>query len=128
MNDELKKVTDTMLQAELNGDVAAMERLMTDDFVAVGPRGFVLDKKAYLQGHKTHDLQYEEMTQEEVIDHIYGDAAVVTKKQNNKATYQGHDASGEFRVTQFFVRQGGDWRLASTQLSPIMEPLVPMKG
>ena len=128
MNNELKHVTDTMLEAELKGDVATMERIMTDDFVAVGPRGFLIDKAAYLQGHKTHDLQYQEMKQDELIDHTYGDAAVVTKKQSNKATFQGHDASGEFRVTQFFVKQAGQWRLASTQLSPIMGPLVPMRG
>jgi ketosteroid isomerase-like protein len=127
MNIELKQVTETMLEAERKGDVATMERIMTDDFVAVGPRGFVLDKSAYLQGHKTHELQYQDMTQDELIEHTYGDAAIVTKKQNNKATFQGHDASGEFRVTQFFVKQGGDWRLASTHLSPIMGPLVPMQ-
>jgi ketosteroid isomerase-like protein len=127
MNTELKQVTDTMLDAERRGDVATMERIMTDDFVAVGPRGFVLNKSAYLQGHKTHELQYQEIKQDELTDHVYGDAAIITKKQSNKATFQGHDASGEFRVTQFFVKQGGDWRLASTQLSPIMGPIVPMQ-
>jgi ketosteroid isomerase-like protein len=128
MNDELTKVTEQLLQAELKGDVATMERMITDDFVAVGPRGFVLNKAAWLAGHKTHDLQYQDMKQDELTERTYGDAALVTKHQSNKATFQGHDASGEFRVTQFFVKQGGDWRLASTQLSPIMGPLVPMKG
>ena len=127
MNDELAKVTEQLLQAELKGDVATMERMMTDDFVAVGPRGFVLNKAAWLQGHKTHELQYQDMTQDELTERSYGDAALVTKKQSNKATFQGHDASGEFRVTQFFVKQGGEWRLASTQLSPIMGPIVPMQ-
>ena len=126
MSNELTKVTEQLLQAELTGDVATMERMMTDDFVAVGPRGFVLNKAAWLQGHRTHDLQYQDMKQDELVEHSYGDAALVTKKQSNKATFQGHDASGEFRVTQFFVRQAGDWRLASTQLSPIMGPIVPM--
>src|SRR6185503_19162519 len=122
MDSELIKVTKEVLQAELRSDVPAMERLLTDDFVGVGPRGFVLDKAGWLQGHKTHDLQYQDMTQDELNAHIYGDSAVITKHQSNRATFKGNDVSGEFRVMQVLVKQDGNWRLASAQLSPIMAP------
>jgi hypothetical protein len=42
--------------------------------------------------------------------------------QEQTTTYQGHDASGRFRVTQVLVRRPIGWVLASIHLSPIAPP------
>jgi hypothetical protein len=45
--------------AELNGNASAMKDLLADDFVGVGPLGFLLSKQAWLERFGTHGLHYD---------------------------------------------------------------------
>jgi hypothetical protein len=42
--------------AESRGDAEALEALLADDFLLVGPLGFVLDKQEYLGSRRSADL------------------------------------------------------------------------
>src|SRR5262249_7665304 len=108
--------------AELRADVATLDSLLDEDFTCVGPLGFVLNKDQYLAGRRSGDLKQESFTWQDVHVRVYGDAAIAIGSQVQKATYQGHDASGQFRVTQVFTRKGDSWVLASLHLSPISQP------
>jgi hypothetical protein len=39
---ELNKLAEDWTKAELDGDVSSLKEILPNDFVAVGPRGFVL--------------------------------------------------------------------------------------
>jgi hypothetical protein len=45
-------------EAALRGDVAGLGTLLGDDFVCVGPLGFVLDKQQYLGSRRSGDLKH----------------------------------------------------------------------
>ena len=105
--------------AERRGDVEALDSLLDADFMCVGPLGFVLNKDQYLAGRRSGDLKQEAFTWQDVRVRVYGEAALAIGVQVQKTTYQGHDASGQFRVTQVFTRKGDAWVLASLHLSPI---------
>ncbi len=45
--------------AELEGDTAATDELLTDDFRAVGPFGFVVEKPRWLDRYRNAELKYE---------------------------------------------------------------------
>ncbi|MBV9689206.1 MAG: nuclear transport factor 2 family protein [Ktedonobacteraceae bacterium] len=47
------------------------------------------------------------------------DAAVLTARQAQQATYRGNSIPGQFRITLVFVRQQSQWQLTSPQLSSI---------
>jgi ketosteroid isomerase-like protein len=109
-------------EAELRSDAETLASLFDADFVCVGPLGFVLNKDQYLAGRRSGDLKQEAFAWEDVRVRVYGDAAVAVGSQVQKTTYQGHDASGQFRGTQVFVRRGDGWAMVSLHLSPIGQP------
>ena len=109
--------------AELRAHVEALDGLLDADFVCVGPLGFVLNKEQYLGARRSGDLKQEAFGWQDVQVRVYGQAAAVAiGTEVQKTTYQGHDASGQFRATQVFARKGDGWVMVSLHLSPIGQP------
>src|ERR687885_2841993 len=111
--------------AERTGDVASLDPLLADDFILVGPLGFVLAKEQYLGSRRSGDLKHESLVWEDVSVRVYGEAAVAVGLQTQRSTYQGRDASGRFRVTQIALQQRGDWAIVGLHYSPIAQPRDP---
>ena len=119
---ELQQLGQDWAQAELKGDVNFLDRLLTPDFVGIGPRGFVLNKEQWLDRHRSGSFKYSLLAWQDTQAWLYGDSAVMVGIQNQEATYEGQSSNGKFRGSQFFVRQNGNWKLAAMQLSgPLME-------
>jgi ketosteroid isomerase-like protein len=108
--------------AERRADAARLDALLDPDFMCVGPLGFVLNKQQYLAGRRSGDLKQQAFEWQDVSVRIYGNTAIAIGTQVHTATYQGHDASGRFRGTHIYARQGDGWVLASLHLSPITLP------
>ena len=110
--------------AELGGDTASLKEILADDFVAVGPRGFVLSGMQWIARHDTGSLEYRSFGLDEAEVRTYGDAAIVVCRQTAAGVYEDengrYDIDERFRATLVFVRQKGHWRLAGLQLSPIL--------
>jgi uncharacterized protein (TIGR02246 family) len=104
-------------EAERHADAEALDALLTDDFSAVGPRGFVLDRKQWLDRYTSGALVHDDFAWEEVHVRVYGRAAVAVGLQTQQSTYDGRDADGRFRVTQTLVEVDGAWKLAAVHLS-----------
>lgn len=116
--EQLAAFTRGWTEAERRGDVEALDALLTDDFTAVGPRGFVLDKKQWLDRYASGALIHDAFTWDEVTVRQYGRAAVAVGVQGQQSIYDGRDADGCFRVTQMIVEEDGAWKLAAVHLSP----------
>jgi uncharacterized protein (TIGR02246 family) len=110
--------------AELGGDTASLKEILADDFVAVGPRGFVLSGMQWIARHDTGSLEYRSFGLDEAEVRTYGDAAIVVCRQTAAGVYEDengrYDIDERFRATLVFVRQEGNWRLAGLQLSTIL--------
>jgi uncharacterized protein (TIGR02246 family) len=119
---ELNKLAEDWAAAELGGDTASLRGILTGDFVAVGPRGFVLSGKQWIARHDTGSLEYRSFGLDEAEVRTYGDAAIVVCRQTAAGVYEDengrYDIDERFRATLVFVRQKGHWRLAGLQLSP----------
>jgi ketosteroid isomerase-like protein len=74
--------------AERSSDTSNLESLLTDDFLGVGPLGFVLPKGAWL-ARFAGGLAYETFELEEIQSRVHGDAAVITARQVGRGTHQG---------------------------------------
>ena len=104
--------------AEQRGDAAFLEGALTNDFVGVGPLGFLLNKQQWLERF-AGGLSYESFALDELKTRFYGDAAVATCHQKQAGKFQGNDVGGEFRTTLVLVEGDSRWLLAGWHASPI---------
>ena len=58
----------------------------------------------------------------------YGEAAVAVGIQDQRTSFQGHDASGRFRATLILVRQAGRRVIAGWQASGPIPDAPPSRG
>ena len=117
---EVMRLADAWATAELRGDTTFLESTLADDFIGIGPLGFMLTRQEWLARHTSGDLKYESFSLDEVKVRMYNDAAILTGRQVQNAAYRGNSIQGRFRTTLVFVQQ--QWRLASLQLSTIGQP------
>ena len=86
---EIARLADAWLTAELRGDTAFLERTLADDFIGIGPLGFMLSRQEGIARHRSGDLQYESFNMDEVKVRVYNDAAVLTGRQAQNADLRG---------------------------------------
>lgn len=109
--------------AEQQGDTTTLDELAVDDFTLVGPFGFLLTKKQWLDRYRDGDLVTSELRWEEVTVRDYGTAAVAVGVHAQRAAHRGRANDGRFRATHIAVRdEDGEWRLAGIHLSPLGLP------
>jgi ketosteroid isomerase-like protein len=119
---ELREVVEDWAAAEQRGDAASLEGALAEDFIGIGPRGFMLTKDQWLERHESGKLRYRSLGLDEVQVRLYGDAAVVTGRQSAEGKYEDFDLRDQFRATLVFVKQRERWMLAGLHLSPIAGP------
>jgi ketosteroid isomerase-like protein len=104
--------------AERDGDVAAIGSRLTDDFVGVGPLGYLLSKKEWLERHGPGGLAYDAFAVEEPQVRVYGeDTVLVVCHQTQHGSYRGNPVPGDMRASIVLVADGQDWRLAGIHMS-----------
>ncbi len=110
-------IVDQWATAERTGDVATTDALLTDDFLAIGPVGFVLPKAAWRQRMVDGSLVYDDLHLDEIATRIYSDCAVTTARWNAKGRAHGHPIPEATRVTLVWVRLDDAWKLATIHFS-----------
>ncbi|HVC81824.1 MAG TPA: nuclear transport factor 2 family protein [Chloroflexota bacterium] len=116
---EVARLADAWAAAELRGDTAFLDRTLEDDFIGVGPLGFMLTKREWLARHQSGDLKYDSLDLDEVKVRGYNEAAVLIGRQTQDVAYRGNSIKAQLRATLVLVHQQGHWRLASLHLSSI---------
>lgn len=123
---EVEKLAMDWATAELHGDAVFLGETLADDFIAIGPRGFMLTKEQWIERHATGKLTYKSMDLDEISIRAYGDAAVLTARQMSEAIYQDderrHELNDDFRITIIFATTGDGVSIVGLQISPIAGP------
>jgi uncharacterized protein (TIGR02246 family) len=109
--------------AEQGNDAEALDQLLADDFVGVGPLGFVLGRDQWL-ARFGNGLENRAFAVEDAQVRDYGTAAVVVGVLAQETSFQGNDNSGRFRLTLVAARLADRWLLANAHIG-MLQPAGP---
>jgi len=109
------KLTEEVLYAEVTGDVAAMDRLFTDDYVHTHSSGWVENKTEFLSLYKNGKRKYNAADISQVKVHFYGASAVVNGREHINELNGDH----QYLFLCVWVEQKGTWRLAAWVANPV---------
>ena len=121
LGQELMQLQRAEDDAENKKDVAALDRLLCDDFIFTAPTGAITDKKQLIEDIKGDESEAgQTISYDEVKAHDYGKTALVNYLLIVKG--QGKDGKeyvNRYRNTVVWVNQGGRWRMAAIHVSRI---------
>ena len=120
---DVLKTVQAWARAEAAMDDAAIGDLLDLQFMAVGPRGFVLNREEWMNRYASGDLKQQQFNVSNEQVRLFDDSAIVIAKQSQKTTYKDQDASGDFSITLMLVKEGSRWLLAGEHLSPAPPPM-----
>ena len=119
--EEIKKVDRERIQAQVNADSVALDRIYADDFVGIGPSGTLRTKKDVLSDFASGSLRFQSITTDDVLIRVYGNAAVETGLSTMKGQDAGKVVPEENRFTRVWIKQGGRWRLVANHYSNLVK-------
>jgi hypothetical protein len=86
MPELVQKLQEEFDQAELHDDRERLRELLDDQFVSIGPRGFLLDKEQWIDRHD--EFTYETLETSEMDVRVFDETAIVRDVQRNRSRYQ----------------------------------------
>ena len=102
-------------QAELHHDEKAIQALLADNFVRVDNRGRLFTKAQYIQAISDRTTASEEIVNEDILVHMYGDTAVAVSTYHVKGSRKGKTFRERGRFIDTWVRVGGNWQCVANQ-------------
>jgi ketosteroid isomerase-like protein len=114
-------------KAELEGDVAAMDKLLSDDYLGVNVNGELSTKRQQLDHMRTRSLVITKLNPSDVkIKLIGGQIAIVNSEVDVEGTLDGTSLHGRYRTTRVYQRlPSGTWKVTSFEATRIRRPGTP---
>jgi len=119
--EQIKTLTDQVVQALLKGDTSFFEKYYADDAMIIRS-GRLLTKAQDIENLKSGALKFEAYDVHEKKIHTYGDTSVASLEASAKGLSDGKPFSGDFRVTWVWVKQKGNWKLTLYQVTRVAPP------
>ena len=108
-NGALAAAEHAWVNAAIAGDADAIGRFMADEYVAQGPDGVLITKKAWMQKMREGKSTFQSVKFCNMAIRVNGDAAVVTADFAQIATRDGRDNSKKGSEMDFWVKRDGRW-------------------
>src|ERR1043165_9951521 len=115
--DVLKQLDQERIQAQINADAAALERLYAEDFIGIGPSGTVRTKAQVIADFTSGSLRFQSITTDDVRWRVYGDTAVETGRSTMIGQDRGKAVPRDNRFTRVWVKRQNLWQLVANHYS-----------
>lgn len=109
--------------ALISGDVPALQRILTEDFILIDVMsGSELTKAEFLAFMGSGQLKFESIAPADNRVRVYDNTAIITGRTQMGGRMGTAPFSASSRYTHVYVMQEGEWRLATAQGTPISTP------
>ncbi len=106
--------------AQLAGDVATMDKLLSDDYVGISMTGQVNTKAQQLSRIRSHAFVLTKIDLGEMKVKLVGQVAIVTVRASVEGTNEGVPMNGIFRYTRIYQHLvGGGWKITNFEATRI---------
>src|SRR5260221_11121480 len=95
---EVTQLADTWATAELQGDTTFLEKRLSDDFIGVGPLGFLLTKQEWLARHESGDMKETAQTLDWGRVRAYNEGPMVISPATPQTALRGHPIKARLRT------------------------------
>jgi hypothetical protein len=112
-DEEVLKINAECNDAELRGDVAAMDNCETPDFTHTHANGMVEHKAEYLKGVGSGAHKFLALDLSDVHVRSYGATAIIEERMHLRADNSGRIADVNNLVMTVWTKQEGKWREAA---------------
>jgi hypothetical protein len=112
---DLLAIEEQRCQAERDGDMTTLERLLDDSLVYIHTTGLVDSKKSLIASRDK--MKFLKMARRDLKVQVSGDLAVITGGLSVEVRVTGVAdlVAMDMLVTQVLVRRGGQWRFVHQQ-------------
>jgi ketosteroid isomerase-like protein len=120
-DDTLVLLESRLRAAQLAGDIAALEALISDDLLFTGPDGALATKADDLAAHASGAVRFVVHEPEELrVRSISDSVAVCALRARLSVEVHGAPVVGTFRYTRVWAREGDDvWRVVGGHVSAV---------
>jgi ketosteroid isomerase-like protein len=109
--------------AQLNDDVAAMDKLLAEDFLGITATGEVNTKQQFLDRMRNRAIALTTLDMSEQKIKLVGQVAIVTSLAQVDGTSDGQPLTGRFRYLRVYQKLPGDtWRITNFEATRIPAP------
>jgi ketosteroid isomerase-like protein len=110
-------------QAQLAGDVATMDKLLSDDYIGISMTGQVNTKMQQLDRMRMHKVVLSRLDLGEMQVKLVGAIAIVTSRAEVEGTNEGMAVKGIYRYTRVYQRlPSGQWKITSFEATRVPGP------
>ena len=118
---EIVDLRNRFMDAEEKRDMAFLDKIFAEDFMAFNPQGQMLNKAQQMENLNRPDrtLKVENARDTRVRFYGHGDVAILTEHVTVDGTDKGKPFGGEYRFVRVFAKQNGEWKVVLVQGAPM---------
>ncbi len=120
---QVERLEEVWRTAQLNDDVDAMDRLLSDDYIGITMNGQVVTKAQQLERMRSRNLVLSKVDLQDMKVKLTGPTAVVTGKAEVEGTDEGQAIHGTYRYMRVYMRTpAGAWKVTNLEVTRVGEP------
>ncbi|MFZ0744307.1 MAG: nuclear transport factor 2 family protein [Terracidiphilus sp.] len=119
---EIDQLEDNWRDAIVHRNIAALDSLLSDDYIAITANGMLQSKDETLANVRSGAVHFNSIEFSDRKVRFYGKTALVTSRAEVSGTGPEGDITGSYRYTRVYVRDGqGKWQIVSFEASRIRD-------
>ena len=108
--------------AAMTNDLAAMQRIIADDWIGIAYNGQRITKADVLRDVGSGTATTASIELGPMTVRVYGSIAIVNVISTEKSTWQGQDTSGRYVLVDVYALRDGQWQVVSSQATKLETP------